>query len=553
MKIIDRWAWTLVSLLVIGLYGCQSAPLPSPKPAKDTLPDRVLFIDYVWAGHPVGFVILTHEDHQFVAYYDRDRYLKVAARTLPSAHWTTVTLPARLGWDSHNYATMAVSDDGHLHVAANMHVDPLAYFRTTRPLDVSSLEKVDQMVGTEESMVTYPTFLQGPEGELLFMYRHGYSGNGERYLNVYDPDSQTWRRWGDQPLLSGMGLMNAYPVGPVRGPDGWYHLVWVWRLSPDARTNMVLSYARSRDLEHWAKSTGEPISLPLTIYNAERVDPIPPGAGLLNGNIKIGFDTHGRPVISYHKYDADGNTQIYNARKEGQGWRIYQVSRWNQRWEFGGRGTLEVRVSMGAVQVREGGMLCQPYRHWIRGSGIWRLDEASLQQTGACPSAPSSADPAHALRQPRRPGMQVHLLHSTGSQGDGATYWLRWETLPSNHDQPRDDVPKPSPLELYRLPARQPDPGHSTFSCLFGGAAPSMSPFSFPPRLAHESFPQPLRIEYESWKEGATVSLPQPALDFHDTVKSGERNFAGSCLSFQPRPTLVFFRLSMVNDRPLLG
>ncbi|MCA9434001.1 MAG: BNR-4 repeat-containing protein, partial [Candidatus Omnitrophica bacterium] len=94
-----------------------------------------------------------------------------------------------------------------------------------------------------------------------------------------------------------------------KGPDGVYHLCWVWRDTPDCETNHTLSYARSSDLVHWENSDETPIKLPMTLETAEVVDPVPPGGGILNGNTKIGFDHEGRAVISYHKNDEEGNTQ----------------------------------------------------------------------------------------------------------------------------------------------------------------------------------------------------------------------------------------------------
>ena len=38
-------------------------------------------------------------DRQFVAFYDADRQLTVAARTLDSRQWQLVRLPTRVGWD----------------------------------------------------------------------------------------------------------------------------------------------------------------------------------------------------------------------------------------------------------------------------------------------------------------------------------------------------------------------------------------------------------------------------------------------------------------------
>lgn len=67
---------------------------------------------------PVGFCLLTEGKRQYAAYYDQGRRMTVAARTLDSASWTYQTLPSKVGWDSHNYITLAVDDDGHLHAPA---------------------------------------------------------------------------------------------------------------------------------------------------------------------------------------------------------------------------------------------------------------------------------------------------------------------------------------------------------------------------------------------------------------------------------------------------
>ena len=93
-----------------------------------------LDIAEVWSGHPVGFSLLTHGDHQLVAFYDADRALTVGERTLGNSTWQLVQLPTTVGWDSHNDIVMAVDDDGFVHVAGNMHSSPLIYFRTREPL-----------------------------------------------------------------------------------------------------------------------------------------------------------------------------------------------------------------------------------------------------------------------------------------------------------------------------------------------------------------------------------------------------------------------------------
>ncbi len=45
-------------------------------------------VGYVWSGHPVGFSLLTAPPDQFVAYYDRERWMTVAQRKLGETNWT---------------------------------------------------------------------------------------------------------------------------------------------------------------------------------------------------------------------------------------------------------------------------------------------------------------------------------------------------------------------------------------------------------------------------------------------------------------------------------
>ena len=238
--------------------------------------------------------------------------MTVAQRTLGEQQWSYTVLPSTVGWDSHNSIAMALDREGYLHVAGNMHAVPLVYFRGTRPYDAASLVRVPSMTGQHEERVTYPVFSYAPDGALLFQYRSGSSGSGDTYSNRYDESTKTWHALTDQPLFFGGKRMNAYPLNPVTGPDGWVHQVWVWRDTPMAETNHDLSYARSRDLIHWETATGVPLTLPLTIDTPGLVvDPSPPRGGLLNGTQAVGFDTHGNLTISYLKYDAAGNTQLF--------------------------------------------------------------------------------------------------------------------------------------------------------------------------------------------------------------------------------------------------
>jgi hypothetical protein len=294
--------------------------------------------------------------------------------------------------------------------------------------------------------------MAGPAGELIFTYRDGASGRGNQIYNVYDCPGQRWRRLVDQPLLDGRGLMNAYPIGPSRGPDGRFHLCWVWRDTPDCRTNHDVSYARSADLVHWETAAGEAIDLPITIdTEGVVVDPVPAGGGAINGNTRVGFDGQKRPIVTYHKYDAQGRTQVYNARFEGSRWRIYQTSDWDYRWAFEGGGSIHFEIRVWAVQVGVDGALSQKYGHDKLGSGIWQLDEATFRPVGRIRGKPQWPT---ALARPESgfPGMSVRWRGDSGRSGaPGVRYVLRWETLGPNRDRARDVAPPPSMLRLYKL------------------------------------------------------------------------------------------------------
>ncbi len=412
--------------------------------------EEVVDIAPVWAGHPVQFALLTHEGRQFAAYYDADRHMTVAARTLGQREWHKVILPEDVKWDSHNSIVMAMDDAGCIHLSGNMHCVPLVYFRTRERGNIDTFERAP-MVGMRESKATYPVFMRGPGGQFLFTYRDGGSGNGDQIYNVYNVETKTWRRLMDTPLTDGEGLMNAYFHGPLPGPDGFWHLCWVWRDTSDCATNHDLCYARSRDLVHWETGSGRALELPIKLATADIVDPVPPGGGIINVNKTLGFDSRGRVIIAYHKHDANGNTQAYNARLEGGVWKIYQVSDWEYRWDFQGRGTIVAEIHVSGVKVDDQGQLTQSYSHVKCGSGTWILDETTLRPVGKAEKAAPRPPELSEVRGDF-PGLQNRSAGDSGSSGEpGVSYTLRWETLGANRDQPREgELPPPSMLRVVK-------------------------------------------------------------------------------------------------------
>lgn len=414
---------------------------------------RTIFVDNVWSGCPAGYAMTTRNGKQYLAYYDADRWMTVACRSLDSDQWHYKKLDDRVGWDGHNSVTLVFDPEGYIHVSGNMHCVPLRYYRSTKPEDIDSIVGVHRMTGELESRCTYPHFYNGPGGEFLFTYRDGGSGDGNNIVNVYDLKTKTWKRYSDKPLFDGQGERNAYQVGPARDRNGLYHLAWVWRNTPDCATNHDVSYAQSPDLTHWRKSDGTPIDLPLTIENTEIIDRVQVGEGLLNSE-RLSFDAQGRPMVSYLKFDPKGKSQIYTMRLEKNGWKRYQTTDWSDRWYFSGTGGIDSMIGFsGPSPWDETGKLYQmvknrfiaPYQQ------IRFLDPDTLQQVGdsmriypASLDAPLGGDEWQ---------VNIGAVSVEAIRRGQSCLAIRWETLRSNRDRPREQIPPPSKLEIVEFVA----------------------------------------------------------------------------------------------------
>jgi len=416
-----------------------------------------LEISRVPAGFPVGFCLLTHGQRQYVAYYDEQHRMTVASRTLDSKKWKYQILPSRVGWDSHNGVTMAIDDDGYIHLSGNMHCVPLIYFRMSKPGDITSFERIKAMTGKNERRCTYPKFMRGGKGEFIFHYRDGGSGNGNEIYNVYDRITKSWRKLLDRPLTDGRGKMNAYMIGPRLGPDGYFHMTWVWRNTPDCATNHDLSYARSKDLVNWETIAGKPVQLPIRLETKGLiVDPVPVEGGIINGAGRAGFDSRKRAVISYHKFDSNGKTQVYIARFEGGKWKSYPVSKWDYRWYFKGNGSIGAKIRVGAPVAAPGGLLHVPFRHPKQGRGRLVVDEKTLEFVKVIPPAGSTMPAEIRKLESTFQGMSVRIAGDLGKcDTPGVRYILRWETLGPNRDRRRKGPqPRPGMLRIIKIVER---------------------------------------------------------------------------------------------------
>ncbi len=400
-------------------------------------------IDQVWSSHRMRFGIVQGPNRLFIGYYDSNRQLSVASRS--KSAWVYHRLQSWTGWDSHNHIALGLDVDGCLHVAGNMHGDPLNYYRTRSGDDVRTLERISRLISPEsEKSITYPAFLRDPAGDLIFRYRSGVSGAAtDHFVSCADG---SFRSLHGGPLIDGEGLRSAYVEGPVPGPDGRFHMVWLWRDTPDAATNHSLSYARSPDLKKWEWSDGQELAVPIRFQSSEIVDPAPPRSGVLNGNVRIGFDASCRPVVTYFKFDREGRTQVHLARREKQGWRLSRITDWPDfRWDFGGGGTLpEARLEISPVVPADSMRLSLSV---IRDSVASDLivNAESLELVAEKPSSRVGDIAVAAKGKPE--GMEMQSVTETWS-GSRAPFSIVWPALKANRDLPADEIRPPTTLWL---------------------------------------------------------------------------------------------------------
>ena len=415
--------------------------------------DRMAIAE-VMTDVPVVNRLLTHGEDQFVAFYSPDHQMTIGHRKTDSNAWSFVKLPSVFGTDSHNYISIGVDRKGFVHVSGNMHANPLVYFKTQKPLDINSFEKVEKLTGDQETVVTYPEFLQGPDGALIFHYRSGWSGKGSEIFNVYDEETGTWRRLMDTPLADGLNKMNAYILGPDY-VGGWYHLLWVWRDKPDIETCHDLCYARSKDLLHWESVFGESVELPMTIRDScLLVDPVPVRSGLKNKSEYYSISADGTVLITYMKYDADGNSQLYLARPKGGSWEIKQISNWKYHWWFEGRGAINSEITFEPATFSGDGKIVVPYDHIEYGKGYLVVDAENLAPIEDVVTGQTG----NKLRSQQKninwsdTSIMKHLSAPDLSTpaGTEGRYHIEWKAWPANRDTAKTNF-HPSPTTLWLI------------------------------------------------------------------------------------------------------
>ncbi len=319
-----------------------------------------------WAKNSVNATIfrhnslVSHGDSQYAAYYDADGFVVLAKRKLGSDKWQiNKTRYKGNAADAHNSISIMVDGDGYLHMSWDHHGHPLRYCRSTDP---GSLELTDKMpmTGMKEESVTYPEFYRLPDGDLLFLYRDGSSGNGNLMMNHYSVKTKKWTQRQDG-FINGEGKRNAY-WQMCSDTKGTIHISWVWRESGDVATNHDMGYAKSEDGgKTWLKSNGENYRLPITAANAEYAAHIPQGHELIN-TTSMCADGKGRPyIVTYFRPEGTEVPQYHLIHHDGSKWHTSQISNRNTPFSLSGGGTKRIPISRPRIVADSSGVTDKVY------------------------------------------------------------------------------------------------------------------------------------------------------------------------------------------------
>jgi hypothetical protein len=299
------------------------------------------------AINTVSFVrssLKTVGNQQFITWYGRhqldpaaafNQTLWIGRRTLGESNWEVFRHPSFTAndiTDGHDVISFGIDGDGYMHLSWGMHGDDFHYSRSIEPVTGDSPIQLgpDTTMTGQETIVTYPQFITLPGGDLLYLFRRFYSGNGAIYLNRYSIATRTWSPVHHSngqavPFMSGMWAplhdYNPYVNMPqLGGPEGQtLTLTSNWRYLPvngpgapgspggfvGYQTNNRLNFARSPDAGlTWQRSDASTYQLPITRdgeaganSTAEVIANIPEGSSYIN-QASMCLDGSGNPVTA---------------------------------------------------------------------------------------------------------------------------------------------------------------------------------------------------------------------------------------------------------------
>ena len=311
---------------------------------------KMISVGEGWANNSINTVVFrknslcSFKNTQYISYYNKDGFVVLGKRKLYASKWELVTTKLKGNVaDAHNSISILADGEGYLHVSWNHHGNKLHYCKSLAP---GSLEMTSElpMTGSLEQQVSYPEFHSLPNGNILFLYRDGQSGQGNLVINRYNTKEKTWTQL-HKNLIDGERKRNAYWQACV-DKKGTVHLSWVWRESADVASNHDMCYARSMDGGlSWENSKVGKYQLPINAATAEYVCRIPQKSELIN-QTSMYANEDGSPLIaSYWREGGDSIPQYHVICKLNDKWEVKNVGTRKTAFTLSGVGTKRIPVS----------------------------------------------------------------------------------------------------------------------------------------------------------------------------------------------------------------
>ncbi len=325
-----------------------------------------------WASNTVNTVIFKHhgivtrDNFQICAYYDNEGFLIICKRDLNNGNLEKHQLEKDNNtFDAHNSISIGIDGENYIHISYDNHTSKLKYRRSMKPLDIYKWTEDLQMVGSDEESVTYPSFLMLPinkhdnesKGEMLFLYRNGYSGKGDAIVNSYDLKNKDWKRRCEC-LLKGSDQKpwssNAYWNHPSSNGKKFF-ISYVWRVKdggPDEyvnNCNIGFIYSNDNGVT-WKDSKDNELKLPITQVNSEVIRGVPMAQNLINQTSQA-IDNKGNLHIVYYSNDLNGIPQYQHLWFDGVEWKNKIISDRKLKFDLKGCGALKLPISRPEILI----------------------------------------------------------------------------------------------------------------------------------------------------------------------------------------------------------
>lgn len=223
-------------------------------------------------------------------------------------HWTfTVTQKITINADNHQGISIGRDSDGYLHFNLGSYVTEsgLKYRRSTSPDSISGLTAQQTISATYDGQASYPTFVQGRNGELLIYYRsNGASGNADHFLFKYSTASTTWSAAPGAQQSSVIGrfingttdTQSVYISSPYVDSNNFAHFAWTWRVAQNIDDG--ISYMKY-DITNgvFKKADGTTITAPARYSTAD----------IVKTQVGTGVDQGLEPMAYRHSVDIDSS------------------------------------------------------------------------------------------------------------------------------------------------------------------------------------------------------------------------------------------------------